>query len=937
MQGLLGKELELELFLNKYNVSIFCITEHWLKEYQVVFNFDKHQVASSFCRKTAIHGGSLIIANKDLKFKVRRDIVSLSIERTIEIACIELTQCIIVSIYRPPSACYEQFEAVLEELLTKLTAKRNKDIIVCGDFNINLLEDTVLTKRFLSLFKCCDLTNLFLKPTRVTNSSATCIDNIFTNGTPSFSAIINKLHSDHCGQLVSFNYNMEKQVSKRKVVVPVNMKCMERFRNTVANQIEIPLVGSVNDKYGVLCDHINSVFKTVFIPKKISPKYCMSFNDWATPGIYKSRQKLYDLLHEKSYNTNIAFCNYIKNYSKIFKLVCAAAKSIFIRNKIKSSKNKIKMTWNIINAETGRVKERNGVSELIIDNQSIKAVNEVATALEKHFADIPLSTTKALISSPEVAESLLKQNVNACKGDFIFRPIDANEIVKTFKTLEIKNTADLWGISVKIIGTIIDIIAPHLAIIFNECIMSGEFPDLMKHSKVIPLFKSGCHTDPTNYRPISILPACSKLFEKVILGQLLSHFSRNKLLHNKQFGFTRGRSTTDAGVELFTSIVNAWEESRDALGVFCDLSKAFDCVHHDTLTRKLSHYGIKNTALKLLSSYLSDRTQRVEVDGTKSSGSRIQMGVPQGSILGPFLFLIYINDLPYLIEKRHEIVLFADDTSLIFKLRRQETNYDDVNNALSELVHWFSVNNLLLNSKKTNCIKFSAPNVKQVDMQPELNGDKLNLINSTVFLGITIDSKLQWGPHICKLADRLSSAAYAVKRIRLLTDIDTARLVYFSYFHSIMSYGILLWGNAADISVIFILQKRAIRYIYKMGCKESLREKFKEINILTFASQYIYENIMYIRKNRHLFVSRSDRNASNDVKLRNDHKLIFPKCRLKKKSSSFIGMSILIYNKIPAALQSLPLLKFKKIIKRALCNKAYYTINEYLNDEKAWD
>ncbi|CAH2104083.1 unnamed protein product [Euphydryas editha] len=594
------------------------------------------------------------------------------------------------------------------------------------------------------------------------------------------------------------------------------------------------------------------------------------------------------------------------------------------------------MTWNIINAETGRVKDRNGVSELIIDNYSIKSDQIVAKALENHFANIPLSTTKTLISSPEVAESLLKQNVNACKGDFTFRPIDANEIIKIFKTLDIKNTTDLWGISVKIIGTIVDIIAPHLAIRFNECILSGEFPDLMKHSKVIPLFKSGCPKDPTNYRPISILPACSKLFEKVILCQLLNHFTRNKLLHNKQFGFTRGRSTTDAGVKLFTSIVDAWEESRDALGVFCDLSKAFDCVQHETLIRKLSHYGIKNTALKLLSSYLSHRTQRVEVNGITSSGSHVQMGVPQGSIIGPFLFLTYINDLPYLVENNHEIVLFADDTSLIFKLHRQDTNYDDVNNALSKVVHWFSVNNLLLNSKKTNCIKFSSPNVRQVDMQPELNGDKLNLVNSTVFLGITIDPKLQWGPHICRLADKLSSAAYAVKKIRLLTDVDTARLVYFSYFHSLMSYGILLWGNAANINTIFILQKRAIRYIYKMKCKESLREKFKEINILTFASQYIYENIMYIRKNRHLFVSRSD-HALNNVTLRNGHKLALPKCRLSKKSRFFIGMSIIIYNKIPVAVQSLPLQKFKKTIKQTLCRKAYYDINEFLNDKKAWD
>ncbi|CAH2094350.1 unnamed protein product [Euphydryas editha] len=207
LRGLLNKELELELFLNNYNIDVICITEHWLKEYQIVFNFEKHQVASSFSRKTAIHGGSLIIVKRDLKLKVRKDIVSLSIERTIELACVELTHCIIVSIYRPPGACYEQFESVLEEVISKLTGECNKDIMTSGDFNINLLDNNILSKIFLSLFKCCNLTNLFLEPTRITNSTATCIDNIFTDGTPSYSTIINKLPSDHCGQLVGFNYN----------------------------------------------------------------------------------------------------------------------------------------------------------------------------------------------------------------------------------------------------------------------------------------------------------------------------------------------------------------------------------------------------------------------------------------------------------------------------------------------------------------------------------------------------------------------------------------------------------------------------------------------------------------------------------------------------------------------------------------------------------
>ncbi|CAF4947498.1 unnamed protein product [Pieris macdunnoughi] len=194
-----------------------------------------------------------------------------------------------------------------------------------------------------------------------------------------------------------------------------------------------------------------------------------------------------------------------------------------------------------------------------------------------------------------------------------------------------------------------------------------------------------------------------------------------------------------------------------------------------------------------MNSYLKGRIQRVHVNGVTSPGSQVSMGVPQGSILGPFLFLIYINDLPFFVNEVHEMVLFADDTSLLFKVNRNNVLLDDVNNSISRIVNWFNVNNLLLNENKTKCIRFTTTSVKRDIGNLKIKDSELNFVDKTVFLGITIDSKLQWGPHIETLSNRLSSAAYAVKKIRQFTDEDTAKIVYHSYFHSVMSYGILLW------------------------------------------------------------------------------------------------------------------------------------------------
>ncbi|CAH2088799.1 unnamed protein product [Euphydryas editha] len=411
------------------------------------------------------------------------------------------------------------------------------------------------------------------------------------------------------------------------------------------------------------------------------------FSEWATVGIYKSRQRLYELYAERQFNTTEKFQNYVKLYSKTFKVVCQIAKKKYISDKILNSVDKVKSTWKIINAETGKLKSNESDYKININGKIITEDLEIANEFEKFFTRIPVELTKTLNSSTPIAESLLKSNVPMCNVEFKFSHVNKYCILKAFKLLNIKRTPDLWSISVHLINSLIEIVAPELALIFNNCIDSGVFPDLMKFSKLMPLFKSGSTADPFNFRPISVLPTFSKIFEKIILHQLQKHFESNELLHNKQFGFTRGRSTTDAGIKLLETIYEAWDQSHDAYGVFCDLSKAFDCVQHQTLIRKLHHYGIQGTALDFVTSYLSGRTQSVVINDKRSPGSLVTMGVPQGSILGPFLFLVYINDLPHLVRDEHEIVLFADDTSLLFKVKRGQNSLDDVNRALSKIIH----------------------------------------------------------------------------------------------------------------------------------------------------------------------------------------------------------------------------------------------------------
>lgn len=888
---------------------------------------------SEFTRKKAIHGGSLIFVHNNIKSKNREDITSLSVERITELSCVELEQYIIVCVYRPPMSDFTTFEVILETALKRICVSR-KHVVVCGDFNVNLLEESPTCIRLISLFKSFDLHHLFMEPTRITSHSATCLDNVFCNCQHLDKFILNELRSDHCGQKVTFPTSTIVKENKF-TYTPITEEFINKFKaGVVAELANIDMSRRDPDVlYNSLFNVVSLEYKNTFKAKTIKKKEKVSFCDWATPGIYISRHKMFELYGMKQYNFDPAFVNYVRKYSRIFKKICAEAKSLFLSKKIQHADNKIKATWKVINNETGRTKPRDNHIELNVDNRLITSSLELAETFNDFFVNIPINTTSSLCSSSVTAETVLRGNVRECDILFSFHYIRPNDIIKTFKSLNSKKTTDLWGISVKIIENIVVEISPYLAAIFNECVDTGIFPNLMKHSKILPLFKNGSKTDPTNFRPISILPAFSKIFEKVILQQLESHFNINKLLHNEQYGFRKNRSTIDAGAALMQHIFSAWENSQDAVGVFCDLSKAFDCVEHLTLLKKLRHYGVKDAALDLVASYLCDRIQRVDINGTTSSGSPVTMGVPQGSILGPFLFLVYINDLPFYVQNFCDIVLFADDTSLIFKVDRRDSVLDKVNSSLARVQDWFTANNLLLNSKKTKCLRFTLPNVKKLSSNIALNDETIDLVESTVFLGITLDRKLQWGAHIECLAGKLSSAAFAVWKVRQLTDVNTARLVYFSYFHSVMSYGILLWGKAADIESIFIIQKRAVRAIYNLGARVSLKDRFKEVDILTVASQYIYENIMFVRKNIDKYTKNADVHTYNT---RNSHKLAGSHHRLHKVHNSFAGLSVRFYNKLPLEVMNLPSHKFKITVKNHLMERGYYTLNDFLNDRTPW-
>ncbi|XP_047040975.1 uncharacterized protein LOC124645228 [Helicoverpa zea] len=360
-------------------VQVMCITEHWHRNSEIIFlNNSNYTVQSSFVRKETIHGGSLIIVTNNLKCKERSDIVKLSVERNVELSCVELEQFVIICVYRPPSGDFNTFESVMENSLSKLNST-SKSLLVCGDFNVNILESSSLTTRLLNLFKSFNLVNLFLEPTRITATSSTCLDNIFTNCSATETLITNGLTSDHCGQLARFP-DKKNKIKREITCRPLTTSRFNRFKNNINAKLDSEILNKNNPHlmYGALFDIIKYEFNSSFKTKTLVLKETANFNEWATPGIYKSRAKLYELYEMKNYNFDENFIRFVRNYSKLFKKVCHAAKSMYFSNKIKNSKSIIKATWNIINSETGKIKQRDNQYKIINENQVYEKDSDVA-------------------------------------------------------------------------------------------------------------------------------------------------------------------------------------------------------------------------------------------------------------------------------------------------------------------------------------------------------------------------------------------------------------------------------------------------------------------------------------------------------------------------------------------------------------------------------
>ena len=359
-----------------------------------------------------------------------------------------------------------------------------------------------------------------------------------------------------------------------------------------------------------------------------------------------------------------------------------------------------------------------------------------------------------------------------------------------------------------------------------------------------------------NYRPVSLLTSISKIFEKVAHNQLTTYFKANKLFYKGQYGFRDEHSTELASLELIDRVMNAFENKHTPVAIYMDLSKAFDTLDHKILLQKLDYYGIKGIELNWFKSYLAERKQYVEINNTKSDYQTITTGVPQGSVLGPLLFLIYMNDIEEASSALNSI-LFADDSTFmssmnaVFPNHKLDHNFEEnINKELSKIYDWLAVNKLSLNARKTKFMIFHTQGTR-LNFIPKIhiNGTIIERVVDFNFLGLTINENLSWKPHVNKISNKLSKYSGILCRLKHFLPIHILRMIYCSIIQSNLTYSLLAWGF--DCNRLIKLQKKILRIISSSKYNAHTEPIFKNLRLLKLEDLMKLNTLKFYFKLKH--------------------------------------------------------------------------------------
>ena len=839
---------KLEILLRElnFNPSVIIVNETWVTSNRpFLYHLNGYDFINTPSNSRA--GGTGVFIKSDINFTVRTDLnlkISNCEDLWVEITLATNNKLIIGSIYRHPSHNFTEFQDRFMCQLEYLSS-HNKKYIISGDTNINYFDNSRAVDDYKNEILRHGAIQLVTKSTRFSsNSNSSLLDHVYSNFLEN--QIITKCItydiSDHLPVLTILQkINKNKKQMQKCLIRDMSKFNPEEFQIELKTQISAIKYESqdVNKQWEqfekVYSDTVNK-----HAPNRLQSRRETKRNDkpWLTKGILRSIKVKHKLFKKTLKDPTDAKWKSFKMYRNKLTHTIEASKQIYYKNQIQNNKNQTKKLWEVMNniVNLKNKKQKNPINISTDSSTLVTDPNKVANLLNKYFSSIGKNLSKALRKIPNLNINP-SSDIKSVTDSIFLRPISKIEVLNYIKQLNPKKSVKSNCPPIKFLKLSAEIIAPTLSSLLNKCMEEGVFPNSLKFGEIIPIFKKGDKRKLQNWRPICLLSPFSKIFERHLHNLLIDFINERNLLHPHQYGFRENSSTEQAISQIVEEITNSMQERNVICSVFLDLAKAFDTIDHKILLDKLYKYGIRGLPAKLISNYLTNRYQVTKTNHEISSPEPVTCGVPQGSILGPLLFILYINDLP--LCSKFSIRLFADDACLTVHKRNSDELENITNQELVKINNWMNANRLTVNYTKTNYIIFTRSNIqKQFTITMDTN--KLERVENTRYLGVQLDQKLNWNSHLKTLKSKLNSASYILSKLRHYLDVPSLKMVYYSLVYPSLNYCVTNWGGSPKTTLkpIVTTQKKILRFITHNSYDSHTNPIFLHHKILPFTQIY---------------------------------------------------------------------------------------------------